>query len=318
MFKTELCGLLGIEYPIIQGGMAWVSDAHLAAAVSEAGGLGIVAAGHILDPEILRKEIRKVKELTSRPFGINLMLMNPTVPQLVEVIVEEGVAVVTTGAGNPGKYISILREAGTRVLPVVASVALAKRVEREGADAVIVEGTEAGGHIGELTTMVLVPQVVDAVSIPVVAAGGIADGRGFLAALALGAQGVQMGTRFAASVECRVHENWKKVYVKAKDRDTVVTGRPTGHPVRVIKNKLAREFLKLEQEGASLEDFDRLGSGGLRRAALEGDVKEGSVMAGQIVGLIKEIKPVKDIIQDILVQAKEELERLQSLVEVKV
>ncbi len=318
MFKTELCKLLGIEYPIIQGGMAWVSDAHLAAAVSEAGGLGIVAAGHILDPQILRDEIRKVKEMTSRPFGVNIMLMNPKVPQLVEVVLEEEVAVVTTGAGNPGKYIPLLREGGIKVMPVVASVALAKRVEREGAHAVIVEGTEAGGHIGELTTMVLVPQVVDAVSIPVVAAGGIADGRGFLAALALGAHGVQMGTRFAASVECRVHENWKEAYIRAKDRDTVVTGRPTGHPVRVIKNKLAREFLKLEQEGAPLEVYDRLGSGALRRAAREGDITEGSVMAGQIVGLIKEIKPVREIIHDVLSQAKEELERLQSLVEVEV
>jgi len=318
MFKTELCRLLGIEYPIIQGGMAWVSDAHLAAAVSDAGGLGVVAAGHILDPEILRKEIRRVKEITSQPFGVNLMLMNPMVPKLVEVIVEEGVTAVTTGAGNPGRYIPILREAGVKVMPVVASVALARRVEREGADAVIVEGTEAGGHVGELTTMVLVPQVVDAVSIPVVAAGGVADGRGFLAALALGAKGVQMGTRFAASTECRVHDNWKKIYVKAKDRDTVVTGRPTGHPVRVIKNKLAREFLKLEQEGAPMEVYDRLGSGGLRKAALEGDVQGGSVMAGQIVGLIKEIKPVREIIQDVLTQAREELERLQAMAEVEV
>jgi enoyl-[acyl-carrier protein] reductase II len=318
MFKTELCRLLDIDYPIIQGGMAWVSDAHLAAAVSNAGGLGIIAAGHIMDPQILREEIRRVKEATSRPFGVNLMLMNPVVPQQVEVILEEGVDVVTTGAGNPGKYIALLKEEGIKVIPVVASVALAKRVEREGAHAVIVEGTEAGGHIGELTTMVLVPQVVDAVSIPVVAAGGIADGRGFLAALALGAQGVQMGTRFAASVECRVHENWKKAYLRAKDRDTVVTGRPTGHPVRVIKNKLAREFLKLEQERAPLEEYDRLGSGALRRAALEGDVTGGSVMAGQIVGLIKEIKPVKEIIQDILAQAREGLERLQSLAEVEV
>ncbi len=318
MFKTELCRLLEIDYPIIQGGMAWVSDAHLAAAVSEAGALGVVAAGHIQDPEELRREIGRVKELTSRPFGVNLMLMNPLVPRFVEIILEEGVPVVTTGAGNPGRFIPLLRDAGVKVVPVVASIALARRVEREGAHAVVVEGTEAGGHIGELTTMALVPQVVDAVSIPVVAAGGIADGRGFLAALALGAQGVQMGTRFAASTECRVHENWKRVYLRARDRDTVVTGRPTGHPVRIIKNRLAREFLKLEKEGAPLEVYERLGVGALRRAAVEGDVKGGSVMAGQIVGLIKEVKPVKDIIQDILAQAKGELERLQTLVEVEV
>ncbi|HDD52976.1 MAG TPA: enoyl-[acyl-carrier-protein] reductase FabK [Thermosulfidibacter takaii] len=313
MFKTELCDLLGVEYPIIQGGMAWVSDAYLAVAVSEAGALGVIAAGHIQDPEDLRREIRTVKELTSRPFGVNIMLMNPLASQLVELVLEEGVPVVTTGAGNPGKFISCLREAGVKVVPVVASVALAKRVEREGAHAVVVEGTEAGGHIGELTTMALVPQVVDAVSIPVVAAGGIADGRGFLAALALGAHGVQMGTRFAASTECRVHENWKRAYLRARDRDTVVTGRSTGHPVRVIRNRLAREFLKLEQGGASMEEFDMLGVGALRRAALEGDVEMGSVMAGQIVGLIKEIKPVKEIIGEIMAQARRELERLQSL-----
>jgi len=316
MFKTELCRMLGLEYPIFQGGMAWVSDAHLAAAVSQAGGLGVIAAGHLEDPEELRRQIRRVKQMTSKPFGVNIMLMNPAVPQFVEVVIEEGVPVVTTGAGNPGKYIPVLREAGVKVIPVIPSVALAKRVEREGAHAVIVEGTEAGGHIGELTTMALVPQVVDAVSIPVVAAGGIADGRGFLAALALGAQGVQMGTRFAASTECRVHENWKKAYLKAGDRDTVVTGRSTGHPVRIIKNRLAREFAKLESQGASLEELDKLGVGALRRAALDGDVEMGSVMAGQIVGLIREIKPVREIIRDVIQQAKAELERLLALKEV--
>ncbi len=310
MFRTNLCSILGIEYPILQGGMAWVSDAYLAAAVSQAGGLGLIAAGHLQDPQELRSQIRKARELTSKPFGVNVMLMNPAAPQLMDVVIEEGVSVVTTGAGNPGKYLSRLREAGIKVIPVVPSVALAKRIEREGAHALIVEGTEAGGHIGELTTMALVPQVVDAVSIPVVAAGGVADGRGFLAALALGAQGVQMGTRFAASVECRVHENWKEVYLKAGDRDTVVTGRSTGHPVRIIKNRLAREFIKLESQGASLEKLDVLGVGALRRAALEGDIDMGSVMAGQVVGLIREIKPVRDIIHDVLTQAGDELERL--------
>jgi enoyl-[acyl-carrier protein] reductase II len=313
MFKTNLCRILGIEYPILQGGMAWVSDACLAAAVSQAGGLGLIAAGHLQEPQELRSQIINARELTSRPFGVNIMLMNPVVPQLVEVVIEEGIPVVTTGAGNPGKYIPMLREAGVKVIPVIPSVALAKRVEREGAHALIVEGTEAGGHIGELTTMALVPQVVDAVSIPVVAAGGIADGRGFLAALALGVQGVQMGTRFAASTECRVHENWKKAYLTAGDRDTVVTGRSTGHPVRIIKNRLAREFVKLEGQGASLENLDVLGVGALRRAALDGDVNMGSVMAGQVVGLIREIKPVKEIIHDVLQQAGDELERLLGL-----
>ncbi len=310
MFRTGLCDLLGIEYPILQGGMAWLSDAYLAAAVSEAGGLGVIATGHLMDPDTLRREIETAKGLTTKPFGVNIMLMNPSVPEFVDVVIEEGVKVVTTGAGNPGRYLPKLREAGVRVIPVVPSVALAKRVEKEGANALVVEGTEAGGHIGELTTMALVPQVVDAVSIPVIAAGGIADGRGFLAALALGAQGVQMGTRFAASTECRVHENWKKAYLEAGDRSTVVTGRSTGHPVRIIKNKLAREFAKLESQGASLEELDMLGTGALRRAALEGDVVMGSVMAGQIVGLIREVKPVKDIICDIMAEAQRELERL--------
>ena len=313
MFKTNLCRILGIEYPILQGGMAWVSDACLAAAVSQAGGLGLIAAGHLQEPQELRSQIIKARELTSRPFGVNIMLMNSAVPQLVEVVIGEGIPVVTTGAGNPGKYIPMLREAGVKVIPVIPSVTLAKRVEREGAHALIVEGTEAGGHIGELTTMALVPQVVDAVSIPVVAAGGIADGRGFLAALALGAQGVQMGTRFVASTECRVHENWKKAYLRAGDRDTVVTGRSTGHPVRIIKNRLAREFIKLEGQGTSLENLDVLGVGALRRAALDGDVNMGSVMAGQVVGLIREIKPVKEIIHDVLQQAGDELERLLGL-----
>ncbi len=303
MFYTKICELCGIEYPIFQGGMAWVSDYHLAAAVSEAGGLGIVAAGH-LTPDEVRFQIRKTKELTSKPFGVNIMLMSPYTDDLIQLVIEERVAVVTTGAGNPGKYVKALKEAGIRVIPVVASVALAKRMEREGVDAVIAEGMESGGHIGEITTMALVPQVVDAVSIPVIAAGGIGDARGFLAALFLGAEGVQMGTRFALSKECQVHPNWKNMYIKAKDRDTVITGRSTGHPVRIIKNKLARRFEQLEREGASIEELEKLGSGALKAAALEGDIEWGSVMAGQIVGMLKEEKSVKEIIDEIIEGAR--------------
>ncbi|NPA15004.1 MAG: enoyl-[acyl-carrier-protein] reductase FabK [Deferribacteres bacterium] len=299
MFYTKICELCGIEYPIFQGGMAWVSDYHLAAAVSEAGGLGIVAAGH-LTPDEVRFQIRKTKELTSKPFGVNIMLMSPYTDELMQLVIEEKVAVVTTGAGNPGKYVKALKDAGIRVIPVVASVALARRMEREGVDAVIAEGMESGGHIGEITTMALVPQVVDAVKIPVIAAGGIGDARGFLAALFLGAEGVQMGTRFALSKECQVHPNWKAMYVKAKDRDTVITGRSTGHPVRIIKNKLARKFEQLERAGASVEELERLGSGALKAAALDGDTEWGSVMAGQIVGMLKEEKSVKEIIDEII------------------
>ncbi len=304
MFHTRICELCGIKYPIFQGGMAWVSDYHLVAAVSEAGGLGIVAAGH-LTPDEVRFQIRKTKELTNKPFGVNVMLMSPYVEDVMSLVIEEKVAVVTTGAGNPGKYVKSLKDAGIRVIPVVASVALAKRMEREGVDAIIAEGMESGGHIGEVTTMALIPQVVDAVNIPVIAAGGIADARGFLAALFLGAEGVQMGTRFALSKECRVHPNWKAMYIKAKDRDTVVTGKSTGHPVRIIKNKLARKFEQLEKQGASIEELERLGSGALKAAAVDGDVEWGSVMAGQIVGLLKEEKSVKEIIDEIIFGACE-------------
>lgn len=309
MFKTRICELCGIEYPIFQGGMAWVSDYYLAASVSEAGGLGIIAAGH-LTPDDLRYQIRKAKEMTNKPFGVNIMLMSPYVDDIVRVVIEERVKVVTTGAGNPGKYMKEFKEAGIKVIPVVASVALAKRVEREGADAVIAEGMESGGHIGEITTMALVPQVVDAVNIPVIAAGGIADARGFLAAFALGAEGVQMGTRFALSKECRVHPNWKMVYKKAKDRDTVVTGVTTGHPVRVIKNKLTKKFEELERLGAPKEEIEKLGVGALRKAAIEGDVEWGSVMAGQIVGMLDEELSVKEIIDSIVKGASELLEKL--------
>ena len=307
MFRTRICDLCGIEYPIFQGGMAWVSDYRLASAVSEAGGLGIIAAGH-LTPEEVREQIRKTRERTSKPFGVNIMLMSPFADEIVKVAIEEKVAVVTTGAGNPGKYVKALKEAGIKVIPVVASVALAQRMQREGVDAVIAEGMESGGHIGDITTMALVPQVVDAVDIPVIAAGGIGDARGFLAALMLGAEGVQMGTRFALSKECAVHENWKKLYIKAKDRDTVVTGRSTGHPVRVIKNKLSKKFEQMEKQGAPKEEIEKLGVGALKAAAIDGDVEWGSVMAGQIVGLLKEEKTVKEIIEEII-QGAEKLLR---------
>ncbi len=303
MFKTRICELCGIEYPIFQGGMAWVSDYNLASAVSEAGGLGIIAAGH-LTPDEVREQIKKAKERTSKPFGVNIMLMSPWVDEIMKVVIEEKVAVVTTGAGNPGKYVKPLKEAGIKVIPVVASVALARRMEREGVDAVIAEGMESGGHIGDITTMAIVPQVVDAVKIPVIAAGGIADARGFLAALMLGAEGVQMGTRFALSKECTVHPNWKKLYIKAKDRDTVVTGKITGHPVRVIKNKLARKYEEMEEGGASAEELEKLGVGALKKAAIEGDVEWGSVMAGQIVGMLREEKSVREIMEEIIEGAK--------------
>ncbi len=304
MIKTELCDLLGIEYPIFQGGMAWAGTGKLAGAVSEAGGLGIIGAGN-MPPDALREEIKKVREITDKPFGVNIMLLSPFAQQVKDVVIEEKVPVVTTGAGNPGPFMRELKRYGIKVIPVVASVALAKRLEREGADALVAEGLESGGHIGTITTMALIPQIVDAVSIPVVAAGGIADGRGMVAALALGAKGIQMGTRFVASSEAEVHERYKNAIVKATDRSTVETGRSTGHPVRVIKNKLAREFIKLEAQGASPEELEKLGTGALRRAVVEGDVDMGSVMAGQISGLIKDIKPVRTIIEDIVKEAEE-------------
>lgn len=293
--KTEVTELLGIEYPIIQGGMAWVADYHLAAAVSEAGGLGIIGAGGA--PALwVREQIQEAKKLTKKPFGVNLMLMNPEADAIAQIIAEEGVKVVTTGAGSPEKYMQLWKDAGVKVIPVVASVALAKRMERCGADAVVAEGTESGGHIGELTTMVLVPQVVDAVNIPVIAAGGIADGRGIAAAFMLGAKAVQMGTCFVTVKESIVHENYKNMILKAKDIDTRVTGRSTGHPVRVLRNKQAREYLKLEAEGATFEELEKLTLGGLRKAVVEGDVENGSVMAGQIAGLVKETYSCKELI----------------------
>ncbi len=306
MFDSRLKDLLGIKYPIFQGGMAWVATSELAAAVSEAGGLGIIAAGNA-PGEYVRDEIRKLKEMTDKPFGVNIMLLSPFVEDVVNIICEEGVPVVTTGAGNPGKFLQRLKNHNIKVIPVVPSVSLAKRLEKQGVDALIVEGTEAGGHIGEITTMALVPQVCDAVSIPVIAAGGIADGRGVVAALALGANGVQLGTRFVCSTEAKVHQNYKDKLINAKDRDALVTGRSTGHPVRVIKNQFTREFMELEKAGTSLEDLEKMGSGRLRLAVVDGDVDKGSVMSGQIAGMINDIKPCREIIEQLIKQAKEAL-----------
>ncbi len=296
---TRLCELLGIEYPVIQGGMAWVATAELAAAVSDAGGLGLIAAGGAPE-DVVREQIKKARTLTKKPFGVNVMLMSPYADKVMEMILEEKPAVVVTGAGNPGKYIPKLKEAGIKIMPVVASVALAKRLEKSGVDAIIAEGTEAGGHIGELTTMVLVPQVCDAVDVPVVAAGGIADARGTAAAFALGADGIQVGTRFICSEECVAHANYKNAVLKAKDRDAVVTGRSVGAPVRALKNKLTREYDRLEKEGASFEEIESLGVGGLRRAFADGDIETGSLMAGQSAAMVNDIKPCREIIADLL------------------
>ncbi len=302
--------LLGIRYPLIQGGMANIATGEFAAAVSNAGALGLIASGS-MDAEQLREQIRTCRAHTEKPFGVNLMLMNPHIEQLAQVVVEEKVPVITTGAGNPGKYLPDWKEAGIRVLPVVPSVALARRMERAGADALIVEGTEAGGHVGELTTMCLVPQVVDAVQIPVIAAGGIACGRQVLAAFALGASGVQVGTCLLVSEECPIHTNYKEAVLKAGDTDTTVTGRTTGAPVRILKNKMAREYLKREKEGATLEELEAYTLGGLRKAVLEGDVQYGSLMAGQAAGLCKEIKPVKQIIEELFDGCQQALAALQ-------
>ena len=297
--KSKLCEILNIKYPILQGGMAWVATSELAAAVSNAGGLGIIGAGH-MPPDVLRGEIQKTKALTNKVFGVNIMLMSPFVKEVMQVVIDERVAVITTGAGNPAEYIPALKEIGSKIIPVVASVALAKRLERTGVDAIIAEGQESGGHVGEISTMSLIPQIVDAVSIPVIAAGGIADSRGMVAALALGAQGVQIGTRFVASLECIAHENYKNAILKAKDRSTIVTGVATGHPVRVLANKFTREYHAMEKNGSTPEELEQLGAGKLRVAAREGDVDHGSVMVGQISGMITDIKSVKEIIQDIV------------------
>lgn len=301
--KTRITEILGIDHPIIQGGMAWVAEHNLAAAVSEAGGLGLIGGANA-PGEVIREEIRKTRELTQKPFGVNVMLMSPYADEVAKIVVEEGVKVVTTGAGNPGKYMEMWKNAGIKVIPVVASVALARMMERGGADAVVAEGMESGGHIGELTTISLVPQVVDAVSIPVIAAGGIADGRGMAAAFMLGAEAVQMGTRFVVAKESIVHDNYKQRIIKAKDIDSTVTGRANGHPVRCLRNQMTREYIKLEQEGKSFEELEYLTLGTLRKAVMEGDVMGGTVMAGQIAGMIKREQTCKEMIEEIVGQAE--------------
>ena len=311
MFENNrVTKLLKIKYPIIQGGMAWVADADLAAAVSNAGGLGVIAAAS-MPPELLEEQIVKIRKLTDKPFGMNIMLLSPTSDDAMEIAAQYKVPVVTTGAGMPGKVLERLKPLGTIVIPVIASTAHAERVSKQGADAVVAEGSEAGGHIGEITTMNLVPQVVDAVSIPVIAAGGVADGRGMAAAFALGAEGVQVGTRFVCAAESNVHFNYKEKIIEANDRATVVTGRSTGHPVRGIKNKLSREFEELEKRGASIEELEKLGTGKLRLAVVDGDTMWGSLMAGQSAGLVKKIEPASAIIMDIVNGAAAEIERLK-------
>lgn len=301
--ETRITKLLGCRYPVIQGGMAWVAEYHLAAAVSDAGGIGLIGAASA-PAEVVREQIRKVKELTDKPFGVNVMLLNPNAPEVARVIVEEGVGIVTTGAGNPAKYMDMWKTAGVTVIPVVASVAMAKLMERAGADAVVAEGMESGGHIGSQTTMTLVPQVADAVSIPVIAAGGIADGRGMAAAMLLGAEGIQMGTRFVTAKESIVHENYKERIIKAKDIDSEVTGMSTGHPIRVLRNQMTREYLKLEKAGASFEELEELTLGSLRKAVIDGDVIHGSLMAGQSAGLVKREQTCKEIIEEITGEAE--------------
>jgi enoyl-[acyl-carrier protein] reductase II len=311
MFHSKICDLIGIKYPIFQGGMAWVADSSLAASVSNAGGLGIIAAANA-PTEYVREQIRKTKELTDRPFGVNIMLLSSNAEEVAQMVCDEGVKVVTTGAGNPGKYINKWKEHGIIVIPVVPSVALAIRMERTGADAVIAEGCESGGHVGELTTMALVPQVVSEVNIPVIAAGGIGDGRGVAAAFMLGAEGVQVGTRFLVAKECTIHENYKQKVLNAKDIDTIVTGRPTGHPVRVLKNKLARQFQMLEKEGAAAEKYEELGRGALPRAVKEGDTDMGSVMAGQIAGLVNKEQTSAEIVEEMFTEAEAVIKQIVS------
>ncbi len=311
--QTDITKLLGIEYPIIQGGMAWVAEHHLAAAVSEAGGLGLIGGANA-PADVIRNEIRETRKLTSKPFGVNVMLMSPHAEDIAKIVVEEGIKVVTTGAGSPEKYMKMWKEAGIVVIPVVASVALARRMERTGADAVVAEGTESGGHIGEATTMTLVPQVVDAIDIPVIAAGGIADGRGLAAAFMLGAKAVQMGTRFVVADESIVNEAYKDRIIAAKDIDSAVTGRSHGHPVRSLRNAMTREYSKLEAEGKSFEELEYLTLGTLRKAVIEGDIVHGTVMAGQIAGLVSKKQSAKEIIDEIISEATNLLKNAGSLV----
>ncbi|MGG5341671.1 enoyl-[acyl-carrier-protein] reductase FabK [Enterococcus sp. AZ192] len=307
--RSQICKLLNIQYPIFQGGMAWIADASLAGAVSNAGGLGIIAGGNA-PKEVVQAEIQKIKKMTDKPFGVNIMLLSPFAEDIVDLVCEENVPVVTTGAGNPSKYMARFKEHNIKVIPVVPSVALGARMEKIGADAVIVEGMEAGGHIGKLTTMSIVPQVVDALSIPVIAAGGIGDGRGMAAALMLGAEGVQVGTRFLVAKECTVHENYKARIIKARDIDTTVTCQHFGHPVRAIKNKLTNEYDRLEKielrnPEPDLVKFDELGQGALRKAVVEGDVDHGSIMAGQIAGMITKEETAKEIIDSYIIEMKQ-------------
>ena len=301
IMKTRITELLQIEVPIIQGGMAWVAEHHLAAAVSEAGGLGIIGAANA-PAEMVRQEIIKAREMTDKPIGVNVMLLSPFADEVAQVLVEEKIPVVTTGAGNPGKYMELWKAAGIKVIPVVASVALARMMEKGGADAVVAEGTESGGHIGAATTMTLIPQVVDAVSIPVIAAGGIGDGRGMAAAFMLGAEAIQMGTRFVVAKESICHANYKERIIKAKDIDSAVTGRSHGHPIRQLRNQMTREYLKLEAEGAGFEELEQLTVGALRNAVMEGDVKHGTVMAGQIAGMIHKEQTCKEIIDEMMAE----------------
>ncbi|MGI6545805.1 MAG: nitronate monooxygenase [Fastidiosipilaceae bacterium] len=302
--NNRICDLLDLQYPLIQGGMAWVADAPLAAAVSNAGGLGVIGSGS-MTVDLLVEQIREVRSLTDKPFGVNLMMLNPCVNELAQLMIEKQVPVVTTGAGSAGKFISLWKEAGIVVIPVVASVTQAKRQEQLGADAVVAEGNEAGGHIGEQTTMVLTPQVVDAVDIPVLCAGGIADGRAVAAAYMLGAEGVQVGTRFIASTECTAHDNYKQMLIRARDVDSVVTGRSGGHPVRSLRSKLQRKLLAMEKDGAGAQEMEELSLGSLRKAKIDGDLNEGSFMAGQVAGLVKEVLPCADIIQELFSEAEQ-------------
>lgn len=300
--KTRITELLQIEYPIIQGGMAWVAEHSLAAAVSAAGGLGIIGAANA-PAGWVREEIKKARELTDKPIGVNVMLLSPYADEVAQVLAEEKVPVITTGAGNPGKYMEIWKAAGSKVIPVVASVALARMMERGGADAVIAEGTESGGHIGSATTMTLVPQVVDAVKVPVIAAGGIGDGRGMAAAFMLGAEAVQLGTRFVVATESICHPNYKERIIKAKDIDSAVTGRSHGHPIRQLRNQMTKEYIQKEKEGVPFEELELLAVGSLRNAVMDGDVKHGTVMAGQIAGLVKKEQPCKEIVEEIMGEA---------------
>ena len=306
MKYSKISQLLNIKYPIFQGGMAWIADASLAAAVSEAGGLGIISG--VGQTEDVREQIKKAKTLTDKPFGVNIMLMAPNVDEIASLIIEEKVDVVTTGAGSPGKYIETWKENNIKVIPVVPSVAIARRMEKLGADAVIVEGMEAGGHIGQLTTMALVPQVVDAVDIPVIAAGGIGDGRGIAATFMLGAQGVQIGTKFLVAKECNIHQNYKDKVIKAKDIDTEITGTSTGHPIRSLRNKFTRQYIKLEKENLGSEKLEELARGSLRKAAKEGDVENGSLMAGQIAGMVSKEQSCEEIIQELVSKYEESID----------